>query len=122
MTPSVSRHRHAPPHPHHRASRQALIGAANARIGYIVDGARFALDLEIMVLDTAAIWPHANDPQYRPTPNLAYPDDAGPAYGHLPKRFLVSHEIRETLAQSVPGQNLLRKGDGDDIAVPVNDP
>ncbi len=110
------------PHPHHRAPRRALIGVTNARIGHIVDVARFALDLEIMELDTAGIWPHADDPQYRPTPNLVYADDTGPAYGHLPKRLLVSHEIRKTLAQSVPGENLLRNGDGDDTALPGNDP
>ncbi len=77
---------------------------ANSRIGYIVDRARFALDLELMEIDTTGFWPQIDDPDYQPEANLEYPENAGPTYGDIPRFLLVSREIREMLDAPLPGE------------------
>ena len=64
-----------------QASREALSAVADARIGYLVQRARFVLDLELMQLDTEDYWPSINDPLYQPVANSFYPRSAGPTYG-----------------------------------------
>ncbi len=97
-----------------QSSRRALISVANARIGYLVDRAQFALDLELMEIDSAGMWTAIDDPSYRPEPNVAYPENAGPAYGDIPKYVFVSREIRSMLRDHpVPGETRAANQDED---------
>ncbi|MHB8971996.1 MAG: TolC family protein [Pirellulaceae bacterium] len=84
-------------------SRQALSDMVDRRIGYIVERARFALDLEVMMLDDAGFWPEVNDPRYQPQPNSVYPWNAGSAYGDFPSFLKVSHDFRCMLNYPPPG-------------------
>jgi len=85
------------------SSRQALISVANARIGYLVDRARLALDLELLTLDKQGLWPQINDPRYQPEPDLVYPEGAGPTYGTIPSFLWVSSDIKRQLDHPLPG-------------------
>ncbi len=85
------------------ASRQALISVANARIGYLVDRAQLALDLELLKLDEEGLWPQIDDPSYQLEPDLAYPQGAGPTYGTIPEFLWVSSDIRRLLDLPLPG-------------------
>jgi hypothetical protein len=96
-----------------QSSRESLTAVANARIGYIVDRTRFALDLELLDLDEQGGWPQRNDPGYRPSPNLVYPENAGPAYGSIPRYLWLSQEVREVVEQPVPGQHLQSSANGE---------
>lgn len=87
-----------------QSSREALIAVANARIGYLVDRARFVFNLDIMTLDTAGMWPAINDPAYQPEADLTYPDNAGPTYGDIPTALWVSEEIRKITDHPKPGE------------------
>lgn len=84
-------------------SRNALISVANARIGYIVQRSRFALDLEQMQLDESGFWPEIYDENYQPQPRLEYPVDAGMTYGDLPDFLCISDSIRRMHNHSLPG-------------------
>lgn len=78
-------------------SRNALISVANARIGYIVDRAELAHDLEQLQLGEDGFWPHIVDATYQPIPDLEHPENAGEIYGSIPGYLLVSSELREQL-------------------------
>jgi hypothetical protein len=84
-------------------SREALVAMFNRRIGYLLERARFALELEVMMLDDTGFWPDINDPQYQPAPNFQYPWNAGAAYGDFPSFLRVSHELRRMLHYPPPG-------------------
>ncbi len=84
-------------------SREALSAMVVRRIGYIVERARFALELEAMMLDDTGFWPEINDPQYQPRPNFTYPWTAGAAYGDFPSFLKVSREFRKMLNYPPPG-------------------
>lgn len=84
-------------------SREALGAMFNRRIGYLLERARFALELEVMMLDDTGFWPNINDPAYQPTPNYQYPWNAGAAYGDYPSFLKVSHELRRMLHYPPPG-------------------
>ncbi len=84
-------------------SRIALGAMVDSRIGYILERARFALELEVMMLDDTGFWPAINDPTYQPEPNGAYPWNAGCAYGDYPSYLKVSHEYRRMLGYPPPG-------------------
>jgi hypothetical protein len=86
-----------------QASREALIDVANQRIGYLVDRARFVLDLELIELDSAGLWAQIGDLDYQPQPNTVYPEGAGPVYGELPRYLLMSREMREGSDKAPPG-------------------
>lgn len=79
------------------ASRSALGNVADNHIGYIVERARFFLDLELMQLDQGGFWPELYDERYQPTPHYELPLDAGPPYGDIPAFLKVSPEIRRTV-------------------------
>lgn len=84
----------------------AALGAmVDLRIGYILERARFALELEALLLDDRGFWPEINDPKYQPEPNGAYPWSAGSAYGDFPSYLKVSHEFRRMLNYPPPGAN-----------------
>lgn len=83
-------------------SRNALISVANARIGYIVQRSRFALDLEQMQLDEVGFWPDIYDEDYQPRPRLEYPAGAGRTYGDLPDFLRVSDSIRRMHGHYLP--------------------
>ena len=85
-------------------SREALIAVANSRIGYIVDDALFAIDLELMELDQSGYWPHINDPDFQPVRNLVYPKHAGPTYGAIPPYLRVSEQMKQISRQPLPGE------------------
>jgi hypothetical protein len=84
-------------------SREALGAMVDRRIGYIVERARFALELEAMMLDDVGFWPEVNDPKYQPKPDVVYPWNAGSAYGDFPSFLKVSREIRCMLDYAPPG-------------------
>lgn len=84
-------------------SREALQDIVGRRIGYIIERARFALELEAMLLDDAGFWPEVNDPQYQPQPNFVFPWNAGSAYGDFPSFLKVSPEYRRMLDYPPPG-------------------
>jgi hypothetical protein len=86
-------------------SREALSAMVVRRIGYMVDRARFALELEAMMLDDTGYWPEINDPKYQPAPNSVYPWNAGSAYGDFPSFLKVSHDFRRMLNYPPPGAN-----------------
>ncbi len=84
-------------------SREALSAMVVGRIGYIVERARFALELEAMMLDDEGFWPQMNDPRYQPQPNGEFPWNAGSAYGDFPSFLKVSHDFRRMLDYPPPG-------------------
>ena len=84
-------------------SREALGAMVDRRIGYIVERALFALELEAMMLDDAGFWPDINNPKYQPKPDVVYPWNAGSAYGDFPSFLKVSHELRRMLDYAPPG-------------------
>jgi len=86
-----------------QSSRESLNSVADARIGYIIDRARFTLALELMKLDESSFWKEINDPHYQPEPDLYYPDGAGPAYGDIPSSLILSEEIKQLLHYPLPG-------------------
>jgi len=86
-----------------QASRRALLSVANARFGYIVDRARFALDLEHLRLDERGMWPEIDDLGAQIAPDTRYPAGAGPVYGEIPSFLNVSREIRSQLDYPPPG-------------------
>ncbi len=85
------------------SARTALGDMVDARIGYIRLRARFAFDLEAIMLDDVGYWPEINDPKYQPEPNGAYPWNAGAAYGSFPSYLKTSHELRRMLNYPPPG-------------------
>jgi outer membrane protein TolC len=86
-----------------QAYTDALSGVANLRIGFIVNRAQFALDLELMMLDDKGFWPEIFDDQYQPRPNYEFPPDAGPTYGDIPEFLKVSRRIKRMLHYAPPG-------------------
>ncbi len=78
-------------------SREALISVANARIGYIIDRADLAHELEQLNLDEKGFWPHIVDSSFQFTPDSRHPENAGPVYGRIPDHIWVSSELREQL-------------------------
>ncbi len=89
------------------AYRSAVTQVANGRIGYIVDRAQFALDLELMLLNDEGFWPQIYEEQYQPTPNVEYAPDAGPTYGDIPEFLKVSRKIKRMLHYGPPGISFL---------------
>ena len=93
-----------------QGSRQALTSVANARIGYLVDRARFVLDLELMQLDENGFWPEINDANYQPEPNLLYPTNAGPTYGHISPCVKPSKLMYHIYCHPRPGEAIEARG------------
>ena len=87
-----------------QGSRQALTSVANSRIDYLVDRARFVLDLELMQVDENGFWPQINDPTYQPAANLVYPPNAGPTYGTLSPCVKPSRLLRHIYGHPLPGE------------------
>ncbi len=87
-------------------SRVALRGVAGLRIGYLVDRARFVLDLELMQVDENGFWPQISDPGYQPAPNLTFPRNAGPTYGELSPRVLPSRLMYHLYRHPLPGERI----------------
>lgn len=82
--------------------RIALAEMVAARIGYITERARFAFELEALMLDDVGYWPEINDPDYQPRANRQFPANAGAAYGDFPSYLKVSHELRRMLHYPPP--------------------
>jgi hypothetical protein len=95
-------------------SREALGAMVDRRIGYIVERARFALELEVMMLDDTGFWPDINNPQYQPKPDLVYPWNAGSAYGDFPPFLKVSCEMRRMLDYAPPSGGAAAAADASD--------
>jgi hypothetical protein len=89
-----------------QASRQALSAVANARIGYLVERARFILDLELMQLDESGYWRSINDPFYQPVANPFYPTNAGPTYGRLSTWVKPSKLMYHLYHHPLPGRQM----------------
>jgi outer membrane protein TolC len=85
------------------AYRTAVTQVANGRIGYIIDRAEFALDLELMLLNDQGFWPQIYQEQYQLTPNFDYAPNAGPTYGDIPEFLKVSDDIKRMLHYRRPG-------------------
>ena len=86
-------------------SRQALGSVADARIGYIIERAFFALELEAIMLDDNGFWADISNERYQPKVNTAYPWNAGSAYGGFPQFLKTSREMRRMLNYPPPGAN-----------------
>ena len=89
-----------------QASRLALSAVADARIGYLVDRARFVLDLELLQVDDNGFWPPINDPQYQPIANTVYPASAGPTYGRLSPWVKPSKLLLHLYQHPLPGEEI----------------
>jgi len=85
------------------AARDSLGAMVDARIGYIVERARFAFELEAMMLDDSGYWPAINDPDFQPEPDMVSPANAGSAYGTFPSYLKVSREYHRMLHYPPPG-------------------
>ncbi len=84
-------------------SRDALGQVADARIGYIIERANFAFELEAIMLNDQGFWPDINDNEYQPKAKTDYPWNAGSAYGDFPSYLKVSHELQRMLDYPPPG-------------------
>ena len=90
-----------------RAFRESVIQVANGRLGYIVNRAQLALDLELMVLDDEGVWPELNDEDYQPKSDPIYPFDADPTYGDLPHGVWPSKKIKRMRNVPTPGYQVI---------------
>jgi len=107
-----------------RDYRASLSSVANGRLGYIVNRAQLALELELMMLDDAGIWPELNNPDYQPKFDPIYPFTADPTYGELPHRVWPSKKIKRMLQAPPPGYQVIGVGppaDGDGEPEPEGD-
>ena len=86
-----------------RDYRANLSSVANGRLGYIVNRAKLAFDLELMLLDDAGLWPELNQEQYQPVSNGVFPPNAGPTYGELPEGVWPSTKIKRMQGVRPPG-------------------
>jgi len=107
-----------------RAYRDSVNNVANGRLGYIVKRAQLALDLELMMLDDAGVWPELNNEDYQPNFDPIYPAGAGPTYGDLPCGVWPSKKIKRMLCAPLPGLPCNRpgrhdQGDGAGMQEPV---
>ena len=87
-----------------RDFRANLSSVANGRLGYIVNRARLAFDLELMLLGEDEEWSELNNENYQPQPNREFPPGAGPTYGDLPRGIWPSEKIKRMGAAPPPGQ------------------
>ena len=85
------------------AYRSNLSSVASGRLGYIVNRARLALDLELLLLDDRGMWPELNDEAYQPARNSEFPDNGGPTYGELPNGVWPSEKIKRMQNAPQPG-------------------
>jgi hypothetical protein len=104
-----------------RAQRDALVQVAATRIDYVIDRAKFALDLEAIMLDDLGYWPDLNRADYQPEANLVYPWNAGSAYGDFPSFLKVSHELKRMLNYPPP-YGTLPPDDGQSGRIELSDP
>ncbi len=86
-----------------RDYRANLSSVANGRLGYIVNRAKLAFDLELMLLDDDGLWPELNQEQYQPESNGVFPSNAGPTYGELPRGVWPSTKIKRMQGVRPPG-------------------
>jgi hypothetical protein len=77
-----------------QAYSQSLFDVATRHITYILNRINLFLDLELLEVDDAGLWPQLYDETYQPTPRLQPPACSGPAYGRLPGVHY-SHSIRD---------------------------
>ena len=81
------------------AYRQSLGAVADNHIGYLVERARFFLDLELMELDDSGFWPELNNEDFQPEPRFGFPAGSGPAYGTVDPRLRYSWRMRRLFRQ-----------------------
>ena len=86
-----------------RDYRVNLSSVATGRLGYIVNRARLALDLELMLLNGDGMWGELNVDGHQLVPNKEYPSEAGSTYGDLPKGIWPSKAIKRMGQASLPG-------------------
>ncbi len=70
---------------------------ADNHINYIVNRTRFFLDLDLLQLDEAGMWPYLREEEYQPEPRTEFPPNAGRPYGDIPSFLLISDEIERML-------------------------
>jgi len=92
------------------AYRQSVTRVANGRLDYVVNRAKLALDLELMMLDDAGFWPELNNEDYQPSFNPVYPADADPTYGDLPYGVWPSKKIKRMRNVPPPGYEVIGVG------------
>ncbi len=85
------------------AYRSNLSSVARGRLGYIVNRARLALDLELLLLDDRGMWPELNDESYQPERDSEFPENGGPTYGELPNGVWPSEKIKRMQNANRPG-------------------
>jgi hypothetical protein len=86
-----------------RDYRVNLSSVATGRLGYIVNRARLALDLELMVLNGDGMWGELNAEGHQLVPNREYPPEAGSTYGDLPEGIWPSKAIKRMGQAQLPG-------------------
>ena len=86
-----------------RDYRANLSSVATGRLGYIVNRARLAFDLELMLVGDDGMWPELNNESYQPQPNREFPSNAGPTYGDLPRGVWPSRKIKRMGQAPPPG-------------------
>ncbi len=87
-----------------RDYRSNLSSVASGRLGYIVNRARLALDLELMVLDDEGTWPELNNEAYQPQPDGVFPQNGGKTYGDFPQQVWPSDRMRRMTDAPLPGE------------------
>jgi len=93
-----------------QAYRLSVSNVANGRLGYIVNRAQLALDLELMMLNDAGCWPELTNEDYQPRFDPIYPTGAGPTYGDLPRGVWPSKKIKRMLCPPRPGGQVIEVG------------
>ena len=86
-----------------RDYRSNLSNVANGRLGYIVNRAQLAFDLELMMLDDTGLWPELDQERYQPKSSPVFPPNAGSTYGDLPKGVWPSKKIKRMQGVRPPG-------------------
>ena len=89
-----------------QSSRESLRSVAFSRIGYLVQRAQFALDLELMQLDGRGFWPEINDRDYQPVAQTFYPSNAGPTYGEITPWVKPSKLLFHLYRHRLPGETV----------------
>ncbi len=86
-----------------RDYRANLSSVATGRLGYIVNRARLAFDLEVMLVGDDGMWAELNNEAYQPQPQREFPSNAGPTYGELPRGVWPSQKIKRMQQVPPPG-------------------
>ena len=77
-----------------QAYTNSLNAMARAHINYLLDRIDLFLDLELLEVDDANVWPQVYDDRYQPIPHVEFPGYARPVYGEFPRGVWYSHKMK----------------------------